>query len=164
MAETLANDIRKLYELIKDHKVAMLTTRGSDGTLHSRPMATQEAEFDGTLWFLTGKDTHKVDDINADYEVNVSYSGKSSSYVSVSGTATFTQDSTKIDELWSELYKAWFPKGKEDPNILVLKVEVNSAEYWESPSSPVATLVGFIQAIATGHQANVGENKTLTIT
>jgi general stress protein 26 len=43
---------RKVAELIQDQRLAMLTTRDPFGTLMSRPMALQEVEFDGDLWFF----------------------------------------------------------------------------------------------------------------
>ena len=49
-----SDDIQKLCDLIKGIKITMMTTVEEDGTLHSRPRGTQEAEFDGDLWFFTG--------------------------------------------------------------------------------------------------------------
>ena len=155
--------IEKLNELMKDIKTAMLTTIDG-GVLRSRPMATQEIDEDATLWFLTGATTHKDDEIKKDSRVNVSYAAPDdNTYVSVSGTGEIMRDQTKIDELWSPFHKAWFPEGKEDPNIRVLKVNVEQAEYWDSPSSTFVQVAGFLKALATGERADGGENEKINL-
>ncbi|MGI8555967.1 MAG: pyridoxamine 5'-phosphate oxidase family protein [Pyrinomonadaceae bacterium] len=150
--------IKKLNELIRDVRIAMLTTMDW-GVLRSRPMATQEAEFDGDLWFMTSSDTHKTDEIAKDRRVNVSYAAPdSNTYVSVSGTAEIVNDRKKIEDLWSPIYKAWFPKGLDDPTIRLLKVTVEQAEYWDSASSTLVQVAGFVKALVTGQQADGGDH------
>jgi len=142
----------------------MLTTVDTEGCLRSRPMQTQQAEFDGDLWFFTGRDTHKTDEVSRDNHVNLSYAEPGDNrYVSVSGTASLVSDQAKIKELWNPLLKAWFPKGVDDPNIVLLKVEVDKAEYWDAPSSKVVQIVGFMKALATGERYHPGENKVLSL-
>lgn len=156
--------VQKLGELIKGIRIAMFSTVDPDGTIHSRPMATQEIEFDGDLWFMTGGDTEKVDDIQRHRDVNISYaSNDNNRFVSVSGAAETFRDQTKIDELWNPFYKAWFPDGKDDPNIRLIKVHVERAEYWEAPSNKVVQIVGFVKAAATGKQADLGKNETINL-
>ncbi len=156
-------NIKKVRELIKDIRFAMLTTIEEDGTLRSRPMATQEVEFDGDLWFFTYGGAPKVDEIQHDQHVNVSYAEpKDQKYVSVSGRAQVVRDHQKIEELWNPLYKAWFPKGLDEPDLALLKVSVDKAEYWDSPSSKVVRLLGFAKAIITGEQiGNPGDNQKI---
>lgn len=144
-------NVKKLLELIKDVNVAMLTTIENDRQLRSRPMATMEAKPDGQLWFFTGLDSSKVGEIQRDQHVNLSYADpKSQVYVSISGSGRIVRDRAKMEELWSPIHKAWFPKGLEDPNIALLQVDIEQAEYWDSPSSKVVQLIGFVKAIATG--------------
>ena len=155
-------DIQTVNKLIKKIKVAMLTTADTDGTLHSRPMATQSHEFDGTLWFFTHEHSGKVHEVESARQVNVSYANPSDQeYVSLSGTASVVRERGKIDELWSPLLKAWFPKGKEDPEIALLRIEVEKAEYWDSPSGTVVKLVGFAKALITGQAYEPGKNEKI---
>ncbi len=158
MEDTRQESIVKLNNLIKDVEIAMLTTM--DGyTLRSRPMQTQEAEFDGSLWFFTSTDTHKTDEIEKDNRVNVAYASPAdNTYVSVSGTASLVKDKEKIEELWNPILKAWFPKGLEDPTLILLKVSVEQAEYWDSSSSTVVQVVGFVKALVTGERADGGDH------
>ncbi len=161
---TRSEAIAKLGELIQDIRIAMLTTTERSGELRSRPMATQDAGFDGTLWFFTGADSGKVQEISGDQDVNVAYVDHDKSrYVSVSGRATLVRDQAKIDELWSPIVKAWFPDGKDDPNLALLKVDVTGAEYWDAPSSKLVQVAGFVKAIATGQTYDSGEHGEVSL-
>jgi len=136
----------------------------ADGTLHSRPMSTQRVETDGDLWFFTRASAPKVGEIEREHQVNVSYAKPGDQrYVSVSGRAVVVRDRAKIEELWNPVLKAWFPKGLEDPDIALLKVSAERAEYWDSPSSAVAHAVSFIKAVVTGTPANPGENEKIDL-
>jgi len=162
MADNRNEAIKKLNELIEGIDFCMLTTMDG-GYLRSRPMSTQKFEFNGDLWFFTSDDTHKMDEIKADDRVNVAYSKPDDNcYVSVSGNAEMVKDRAKIEELWSPILKAWFPDGLDDPHLCLLKVSVEQAEYWDAPSSKIIQLVGFVKALATGQEADYGENEKLS--
>ena len=158
-----SEEVEKLTKLIKGIKMAMLTTATSDHSLRSRPMATQQAPFDGTLWFFTYADSGKTDEIEREHHVNVSYADPSDSrYVSVSGLAEVVRDRAKAKELWTELHRAWFPKGLDDPNLALLKIRVTDAEYWDGPSSKMVQLAGFVKALVTGKPAtDMDDNKKI---
>jgi len=152
-------DLRKLHKLIKDIRIGMLTTVEQGGWLHSRPMATVDQDFNGELWFFTQAHSPKVDEVQRERHVNVSYaSQKDNAWASVAGTAQLVRDQEKIRELWNPLFKAWFPKGLEDPELALLKVTVERAEYWDTPSGMVVKAVGFAKAVLTGQQYQPGEN------
>ena len=157
--------IKKLRELIKDIDIGMLTTIDEDGTLHSRPMSTNsQVELDGDLWFFTYASSHKVTEVEHDRHVNVSFSDPhKQQYVSISGRATLVRDRHKIQELWKPELKAWFPQGVDEPDIALLKVEVEKAEYWDAPSSFVAHTISLVKAITTGEKANPGENEKVNL-
>ncbi len=159
---TRAESIKKLRDLLKGIKIAMLTTAEEDATLRSRPMVAQQTDFDGYLWFITEMSAPKVREAQQHRQVNVSYMG-SGKYVSISGAAELVGDRRKIDELWTADYETWFPNGKNDPNIGLLKVYVNEAEYWESPSNVAQKLIGFVQATASGERYEGEENKKLDL-
>ena len=150
-SDTRGQAITTLNGMIKDIKMAMLTTVDDCGALHSRPMATQQVEFDGDLWFFTGADTGKVNEIRHDAQVNVAYAQPDKNrYVSVSGVARLVRDQAKMQELWSPIYKAFFPKGLDDPDLALLHITVQSAEYWDGPSGALVQLTGFVKALVTG--------------
>jgi general stress protein 26 len=156
--------IEKLAELIADTRTAMFTTRASDGTLRSRPMATQRARFDGVLWFFTGRSTDKTVEIEHEGQVNVAYANPDDqAYVSISGTAQIVDDRAKARELWNPFYKAWFPKGLDDPDLRLIKVDVTGAEYWDASSSAMVHLIGFAKAVATGQRYEPGDNASVRL-
>jgi general stress protein 26 len=160
--KTQQEKIEKLRELTKDIDFAMLTTIDADGGLRSRPMSTQQTEFDGDLWFFTAIDTAKASEVQRDNRVNVSYSRPDDhTYVSISGMAVLVNDRAKMEALWSPVYKAYFPDGLDDPNLRLLKVEVQKAEYWESHGL-IPTVIGFVKAMA-GQEAELGENEKLKL-
>jgi general stress protein 26 len=122
-------EIETLRELIKDIDTAMLTTVTEEG-LVSRPMKTQEVEFDGDLWFFTKKETNKYDEILHDQDVNVAYAGKS--YVSVRGKAEIVEDLDKKKELWSKAYEEIMQTSYDDPIVVLIKIKAEAVEYWET--------------------------------
>ena len=107
-------------------------------------------------------ETPKLGEIAGDEHVLLAYSEpKDQNYVSVSGTATTTQDRAKIKELWSEPMRVWFPKGPEDDNITLIKVSIDSAEYWDAPSAAWVYAYGYVKARVTGEAPKAGENKVV---
>ena len=152
----------KLAELIKDIRIAQFTTVEQDGSLRSRPMATQDVEFRGDLWFFTRDDSPKVQEFRSEQHVNVSYaSADDNRFVSVSGRASLVKDTQKIKELWNPALRAWFPDGQDDPRVALIKVTVDHAEYWDAPASTMVKIAGFVKAIVTGESYDAGENKTI---
>jgi len=142
---------QKLYDLIKDVKICMMTTVEPDGSLHSRPMYNQAADENGDLWFFTKLPSGKTGEISRDHQVNLGYSNPSKQdYVSISGVAEISRDKAAIDKHWSEGMRTWFPEGKDDPQIGLIRVRPQFGEYWDSPSSTVLHLYGYVKATLTG--------------
>jgi general stress protein 26 len=149
--ESPSDSIKKLGQLIEGIKVAMLTTVDEAGKLHTRPMATQQIEFNGDLWFFTGKHSNQTIELQKTHQVQISYSDvHTNRFVSVSGQAEVIKDTEKSKELWTPLFKAWFPQGLNDPNLALLKVKVEEVEYWDTPSSQMVHLIGLTKAIFSG--------------
>jgi general stress protein 26 len=148
----------KIASLVKDIRIAMLSTVDHDGSISSRPMATQNEPFNGTLWFLTRGSSDKVHEIATDRHVTLNYASPSDSkYIALKGKASVTNDRGKIKQLWNPMYKAWFPKGEEDPDIAVLKVEITEGDYWEANSSKLIMGFKYLAAAVTGGTVRVGE-------
>jgi general stress protein 26 len=155
---------KKVAELIKDIRFAMLTTVARDGQLRSRPMTMLDLEFDGDLWFFVGASSPQVAEMRADDQVNLSFANPSdNAFVSISGTAQVVRDRQKIEELWNPAFKAWFPDGKDDPDLAVLKVTTTQAEYWDSPNGKLVQAIGFAKALVTGERVDVGESEKVRL-
>ncbi|MCA2212452.1 pyridoxamine 5'-phosphate oxidase family protein [Jidongwangia harbinensis] len=165
MAGTEQDHREKVKELVKDARISMLTTMTADGKHVSRPMALQDVEFDGDLWYFTYSDSDLIAQIAVHPQVNVSFSdGKQHAWVSLSGVAERVDDRQKAEELWNPILKAWFPDGLETPNLTLVKVHADTAEYWESAhSSRVVTMLGYAKAAVTGRTPDAGENETVRL-
>lgn len=163
---TRAEALKKLGELIRGMRVAMLTTVAENGHLRSRPLATQETplENDEFLWFFTCGQSEKVGEIEHEHQVNLAYAAPDDNrYVSIAGRATVVQDRDKIEELWSPILKAWFPDGVETPGLTLLRVAPAEAEYWDATSSRMVLLAGLIKSVVSGESFRPGENKTIDL-
>ena len=157
------NDREKLYEIIDDIEIAMMTTVESNGALHTRPMANQKADADGAIWFFTEKDGSVVKNVRANSKLSLGYAS-SGAYVAVTGRGTAVDDRAKIDELWSKAVEAWFPKGKDDPNLTLLRVDPDLGEYWTFPSAPVSKAMGYVKAKLSVEPADdIGETRKVAL-
>lgn len=58
--------------------------------------------------------------------------------------------------LWQKPLKTWFPKGLDDPDLALLKVEVEHAEYWDQNGGLITVALGFIKATVTGVESTAG--------
>jgi general stress protein 26 len=153
----------RLRKLIKGIDIAMFTTYGEAGFPVSRPLSTQEAEFDGeTLWFFTRGTSPKVREIRRNPKVNVAYASKDRNvYISVAGKAAIVDEQTRIDEFWNDALKAFFPRGRTDPNLVLIRVDVATVEYWEGPSTGVGKLIAFVVARVRKDDSSMGENRMI---
>jgi general stress protein 26 len=150
--------LKKIAELLKGVRIAMVTTLARDGSISARPMAVQDKTFDGKLWFLTRINSEKVDEIQQDQHVTLTLTDTSDAkYLTLKGRASVNQDRARINELWSSMYNAWFPKGQSDPEIAVLRVDVTEAEYWQASSSSLVRSAKYLAAAVTGGKTSVGE-------
>lgn len=117
-------------EAIARYEDAMLITRAPDGALRARPMAMAVGDGDGDLWFATGLDTTKIDEILMDERVLVTMQ-RPGEWLSISGVAALVRDKEKIRSLWTEAWRTWFPQGEGDPDLTLIHVRAREAEVWD---------------------------------
>ena len=159
---TDAQSISKVTEIINDAKIGMVTTINEEGALVSRPLAVQEVMDDGDMWFFTGLGTSQVAHVRADPRVNVAF-GKNPEWVSFAGNAEVVTDRAKIHEMWNQVVEAWFPDGPDTPEVCLLRVESDSAEYWTSPGGTAATVLQWVKSKVTNSRMSVGESGTVEL-
>jgi general stress protein 26 len=160
-----AKKIEELYSLIEGIDIAMMTSRNFDGTLVSRPMATQEKRPRIDFWFVTSTETHKVDEIQAQPEVNLAYyNNKTREWVSVSGTARIVTDRDLIRTLYKPDWKAWFGDeggvrngGPNDPRLVLIEIEAHEATYLKSNEPRAVQLFKVAKALITGDAPKIGD-------
>ena len=157
--------VDELVALMKDIRIAMLTTVDGEGHLTARPMAQQEVEFDGDLWFFVYDDSDKARQIGLNPKVNVSFANdQKSEWTSIAGTAEIVHDRAKAEELWAKPLETWFPDGLETPGLALIKVHADSAEYWDAADSKVKQLLGMRKAIKNDDPDEFpSENRTVEL-
>jgi general stress protein 26 len=115
---------------------------------------------DGILWFFTSASSPKVSEAQANgWQVNLSYANPNKQdYVSVSGRATVSRDRKMMETLWNKWVEVFFPKGLDDPDLALLRVDIEKAEYWDAPGTSVGRLFAVAKALTTGNKDAIGEN------
>ena len=155
-----AHELDLLREKIKDIRIAMMTTQEADGDFHTRPMSTHQMDVDGTMWFFSYDDSNKVREIQQNDRVALGFSDTGSeTYVSLSGHAEVVKDKAKIDQLWDDFLKTWFPNGKDDARICLIKVSPHAGEYWDRPGGKMMTLFEMAKGAITGKPDSSGRNE-----
>ena len=154
--------VHKVAELARDIRIGMLTTMDADGTHTSRPMAQQEVEFDGDLWLFAERDSRKVRQIRENPNVNYSLTSHST-WISIAGKAEIVDDRDKARELWNSWVEAWMPQGPDDPNVVLIKINGESAEYWDTPGGFVASVISLVKSKTTGARYDGGENEKVSL-
>jgi general stress protein 26 len=144
--------VEKLKVMVKDIKICLFCTqlKTNEGAT-TRPMAAQDVDDDGNIWFFSGKDSDKNAEIKVDKQVQLFFANPGdSSYLVVNGEAEIILNINKMEEIWSPLVKIWFKKGKEDPNLSLIKVNTKSAFYWDVEGSKMINFFKLLASVATG--------------
>lgn len=132
------HQVERLAELIRGIESCMFTTINPDGSINSRPMVLQDSEFDGELRFFTHRESGKVDSIVEDSHVCMAFMDPGTNrYISVTGSAEVIDDPWTIRRNWTEAFERWFPNGPSDEDMVMIRVRVEHAEYWDTPHSDV---------------------------
>jgi len=157
----MASDTDRVWDLMEKISICMLTTH--DGAqIRSRPMAAFVRRDEDAIYFLGDAHHHKDEQIAENPNVGLAFAD-GQKFVSVTGHAAVSRDQAKIKELWKPEFKLWFPDGIDTPDIALLKVNVEKAEYWDSPSSKIVQAFSFVKALVTGTEMQGGENKKLNL-
>jgi general stress protein 26 len=152
----------RLKNKIKDIDIAMMTTVEPDGHLRSRPMMVSRMDFDGTLWFFTNEYTGKVDEINHNHSVNLSFENpEKHSFVSVTGEATLIRDESLFRELWNPMLRPWFPEGLHTPHLALIRINPIEAEYWENADSRITRFFDTVKTIFTEKTPESAEHERI---
>jgi general stress protein 26 len=166
---TTKEKLDQLDGLIDDIEIALMTTRRADGSLVSRPMATQAREEGTDLWFVTNGEAAKIEDLEHDPNVNLAYYKSGTfEFVSVSGYARLSRDPEIIRRLYKPDWRAWLGDeggarngGPSDPRIVLVLVEAQSATYLKTHHGKAVTLFNVVKGTVTGERPNVGTSEQL---
>lgn len=163
MSTLTANDptqLEKFHALLCGFDTAMLVTHSDDGELRARPMAIAKVDDNCRVWFLTLAESGKVHEIDVDKRVNVTCQRERDLFLSLTGRGDLDRDRAKLEELWKEEYKVWFPEGKDDPHLVLLAVEPEEGEYWDQEGmKKLKYLFESAKALATGTRPKIDEGE-----
>jgi general stress protein 26 len=156
----MTDEREKFWDMLEEQHACMLVTHGPGGTLHARPMHAIVERDRREILFFTALAGGKAREIATSDEVCLSFiSHKKNDYVAVQGKAELTADRALIDKHWSTMVKAWFPEGKDDPNLGLIRVQVRAGEFWDSSSSDIVNMLRMMTAAGTGKRPDMGENE-----
>jgi general stress protein 26 len=156
--------VAKIQDIAKSANICMFTTNLTEVPLSSVPMATQEVDDEGNLWFLSAKSSNKNQHILADPRIQLFYSNTASSeYLSIYGIGQITTDKAEIEKLWSPIVKAWFTEGKNDPDLSVIKVSPEEAYYWDTKNNKAVQWAKILAGAITGKTMDDSIEGKLTV-
>ena len=152
--------IEKINSMIQDIEIAMLTTHAASGLIRSRPMVSVGRHFDGDLWFFSRDDDPRMSDIKANPRVGVAYASPTTkNFVSLSGEADVVTDRRKIEALWKDDLLDWFTNGVETVGLVLIRIQVDHAEYWDGQKSAMVRLVNYAKSLTTGERAEAASHE-----
>jgi general stress protein 26 len=164
MRAYVPRSVRQLRRLLKGMPIGMLTTQSAEGHSHSRPMLLHGVDDSGWLWFVTDRHSRKACELGQNPHATIAFqSHKGNRYVSVQGTAVVVRDDVKLREVWNPTLRAWFPRGRRDPEIVLIAVRVSNAEFWLVPRTRASRVIRMLNAVLTGRRQEAGKHGILDL-
>lgn len=165
-APVVRGSIVELKQMLKEFDTALLTSITAEGLVRSRPMAVQDPEEvpDCDLWFVTSTESAKAVEIAQERQVGVgAYRSRDRGWLSISAWASFERDQALVRRLFKPAWKAWFVNGPDDPTIMLIKLMVERAEYWEPEGGRARVLYEMVKARLRGEPADANLNPPKTV-
>lgn len=152
--------LAELWNTVNEINIGMFTTTDRRGCLTSRPMITQQIDADGVMWFFTSLQSRLREDLVRKPHANISFCDtKEFLYISLSGVASQVRDRSCYFRLWNPMARAWFPRGMNDPQLVLVRFSVTVAEYWDADASNMvelknaeSTAIDAEHRVALGHR------------
>ena len=156
--------ILQLQRLLYGISTGMLTTVTPGGDIRSRPMLMHDVDENGWLWFLTDRSSRKACELIQNPHAAIAFQApRGDRYVSVEGTAIVVRDDVRLKRMWNPTYRAWFPRGKGDPEIVLVAVRISRAEYWLTPRTGIARVAGAVKATVMRRRSGVERHGVLNL-
>jgi len=155
--------IKKMRSLVEASKVVMLATALNKTPFSVCPMTIQQIDEQGDLWFFSSKNSDHFNDIDYDNRVQIIYTDEDKkTYISIFGNATHIIDDEKIDELWNPMLNNWY-EGKNDTNLALLCVNINTASYWDSEKNKLVSFFKLVEGIASKDKPDLGSKGEINL-
>ncbi|MDQ1149785.1 general stress protein 26 [Sphingobacterium zeae] len=168
MAENNLSDkdaLAKLKEIVDKIDVGTVCSFPQDSDYpHGVPMSRQEVDEEGNIWYICSAESETFTNLSQDSRVSLFYADPGNyTFLSINGDASLSRDQERIDRYWNKMMEGWFEKGKEDPNIQLLKVTPQEAHYWDSNSNMIVNLFKMLKAKVTGESEDIGKEGDLNL-
>jgi general stress protein 26 len=158
MTPSTTEELKTFQDLLSRFDTGMLITHAGNNDLHGRPMAVAQVDEQCDVWFVADIDSPKMTEIRSNDQVMVTFQNKRDEFVTLTGRAELLRDPQKIDEIWQEGFKAWFPGGKTDPNLGLIHIRAVEGEYWNNAgANKVSYLFESLRAYAQGDKPHIQE-------
>lgn len=157
--------VEKLNDLVNAIDVGMLSTFSKQSDYpYTIPMSRQEVDEDGNIWFLFSAESDTFKNLVEDSRISLAYAHVGDyKFLSIHATGEVSQDKERIEKYWNKFMDVWFEKGKEDPNIRILKVIPSEAHYWDNKTNKLMTLLKVATAAVTGQDLDIGREGELKL-
>ena len=159
-AENYRNDRATLRQLLAGFEYVMLTSRAADGALDSRPLQILQIDAHCAIWFFTNAASCKIEEIGREPRVSVACADPARKiFASINGTAEIVVDRRKLEELWTPAQKIFFPLGRDDPSLRILRITPLTARYWDGNEAMAGMLLKFGKAVLRGEASDLGSSE-----
>lgn len=144
--------IERIREMVKKSPTCFFCTAVStSGSSATRPMSVQEVDDDGTLWFLSARDSHKNLELEREPAVRLFFQGgEHSAFLTLTGSAQITTDKARIHALWEPVLKTWFTEGEDDPRITAIAFRPQGGYYWDNKHGRAVAGIKMLVGAAIG--------------
>jgi len=144
--------VKKIKDLADQAKICFFCTESSTGhTKGARPMSVLDVDDEGTLWFVSPKESDKNGEIMSNSSVRLYFHGSAhSDLMYLIGDAYIHEDRSKIRDIWNPFLKTWFNEGQDDPRITIIKVLPSEGYYWDSKHGNFVATIKMIAGSIVG--------------
>jgi general stress protein 26 len=145
-----AEAIDAFWDHLKDRTTVMLGAIGGD---HLQPMTAFSERDTGSVWFFTRTDIDLAQEAAGTAEARLVFASKDEKvFADISGPLTIQHDRGRIERYWNPVVAAWYPDGKDDPHLTLMKFTPRGGQVWVSQKG----LIGFSFQVA---KANVAKTQ-----
>ncbi len=157
-------DLReRLWKELDQARIVMLGLVGGEPH-HMQPMAAFGDKAGDAIWFFTKRDTDLVKDTGASHDAMVCLMAKDTEFQAcIHGVLVPDHDAEKIDRFWSPFVSAWYPDGKTDPDLTLMKLDPKDARVWVASRGPLTYPLQIAKANATHTLPDIGGKADVTM-
>ena len=152
----------RLWDEIEKHQIGMLGVAGAEPR-HFQPMTAFLDRADDSLWFFAWADTELAEAAAGGAQGVFVFQDGRQFFASVAGPLRLDQDRTRINRYWNPVVAAWYPDGKDDPRLVLLRMDARDAEVWITEAGPARFAWEIAKANATHGQPDLGGHTRLNL-